>query len=81
MKVCVYLPVVVAAWFVSVGSVGAQDAAKKKEAAKKAEERAQQQFKKLDADGDGQLTLAEFKGKRRRPEAIEPAEVRFKTMD
>jgi len=74
-------PVAVAVWFLSVGGLCAQDAPKKKEAVKKAEARAQEQFKKLDADGDGQLTLEEFKGKRKRPEALAQAEEFFKLID
>lgn len=72
----------VAAALLSQGGLLAGEAAEqKKDAPKTAQERAQQALKRLDADGDGQLSFDEFKGKRRRPEAVEKAEAIFKLLD
>ena len=42
---------------------------------------AEKNFKALDKDGDGVLTFDEFKGNRKKPEAIEQAEQIFKLID
>jgi Ca2+-binding EF-hand superfamily protein len=72
--------VTVVAVLVVVGNLGAQEdaAAKRKAAQEKIAKMAEEQFKKLDKDGDGQLTLDEFKGRRAEGKM---AEELFKILD
>jgi Ca2+-binding EF-hand superfamily protein len=56
-------------------------AAQPKAALNKWTEMAEKNFKALDKDGDGVLTFDEFKGNRKKPEAIEQAEQIFKLID
>jgi Ca2+-binding EF-hand superfamily protein len=58
-----------------------KDAPAAKPAANKWIEIAEKNFKAQDKDGDGLLTLDEFKGNRKKPEAIEQAEQIFKLVD
>ncbi len=68
------------ACLVVAGSLSAQDdaAAKRKAGQEKRAKMAEEQFKKLDKDGDGFVTLEEFKGGRRRAGAVEEL---FKILD
>ena len=59
----------------------ADDATKPKDAPNKAAEMAEKNFKAMDKDGDGVLTLDEFKGTRKKPAAVEQAEQMFKLID
>lgn len=58
-----------------------KDAPAAKPAPNKWTEMAEKNFKALDKDGDGALTPDEFKGKRKKPEAIEQGEQIFKLID
>ena len=75
--------VTVVACLVLVGNLCAQDdaAAKRKAAQEKRAKMAEEQFKKMDKDGDGTLTVEEMKWPKMKPEQIERAEQRFKMMD
>ena len=59
----------------------ADEAGKPKDAPSKQAEMAAANFKALDKDQDGVLTLDEFKGNRKRSEALEQAEEIFKLID
>lgn len=74
--------VMVVACLVLVGNLCAQDdaAAKRKAAQDKRAKMAQEQFKKLDRDGDGVVCLEEFKA-RRKGKAQEQAGELFKLLD
>lgn len=74
--------------FVALGIARAADDADKpqdgpaaKPAQSKLTEMAEKNFKALDTDGDGLLSFDEFKGKRKKPEAIEQGEQIFKLID
>ena len=58
-----------------------KDAPTAKPAPNKWTELAEKNFKAQDKDGDGVLSFDEFKGNRKRPEAIEQAEQIFKLID
>jgi endo-1,4-beta-mannosidase len=58
-----------------------KDAPTAKPAPNKWTEMAEKNFKAQDKDGDGVLTFDEFKGNRKKPEAIEQAEQIFKLID
>jgi len=59
----------------------AEDAGKPIDAPAKWTEVAEKNFKAMDSDGDGMLAFDEFKGKRKKAEAIEQAEQIFKLID
>jgi len=75
--------IVLVACFVVVGSSDAAAAAtpKKKAAQKKLGAAAEKNFKTKDKDEDGFLIFDEFKGRAKKPEAIERAEQIFKLID
>jgi Ca2+-binding EF-hand superfamily protein len=58
-----------------------KDAPAAKPALSKWTEMAEKNFKAQDKDGDGLLTFDEFKGNRKKPEALEQAEQIFKLID
>lgn len=80
-KISTYLLAVAMACLMTAGRLSAADAAKKADGPKQAAKRLEESFKKSDKNNDGQLDFNEFKGKRRRPEALEKAEVIFKLID
>jgi len=82
-KILTSMSTVALACLVSAASFAADDdaAAKRKAAMEKRAKMFQEQFKKLDTNGDGQLSFDEYKGKRKKPEAVEKAEQIFKLLD
>jgi hypothetical protein len=74
-KTSVVLTVLVACFVIVETSLAADDAAPKKKPAKSKWVQAMEKtFKTLDKDEDGILSFDEYKGKRKKPEAIERAE-------
>jgi Ca2+-binding EF-hand superfamily protein len=81
-KTVAVLTMLIACFVIVETSVAADDAATKKEPAKSKWVQAMEKtFKTLDKDEDGFLSFDEYKGKRRKPEAIERAEQIFKLID
>ena len=81
-KTSVVLTVLVACFVIVETSIAADDAPKKKKpASSKWVQAMEKSFKTLDKDEDGVLSFDEYKGKRRKPEAIERAEQIFKLID
>ena len=64
----------------AVGTVYAEDG-KKKDAPKKPKLTAEQRFAEKDADKDGKVSLAEFKGKATKADQIEKKEKEFTALD
>ena len=83
MKIALHLLTVALFSFVPAAIACAADdaAAKPKDAPNKWAEMAEKNFKAMDKNGDGALDFDEFKGKRKKPEAVEQAEQIFKLID
>jgi Ca2+-binding EF-hand superfamily protein len=79
-KIVLFGLVAMVSCFLSFGSLKAADEEAKSEAAKKAQARAEEAFKKLDADADGKLTADEFRAKKKDAAAKISDEV-FKLID
>jgi len=88
MRICAQLSMVMVACVIAGGSMWAADDDDKKKAAQgkrsaqkaKAAKAAEAQFKKMDKDGDGGLSLDEFKATRRRTKS-ETVEASYKLLD
>jgi Ca2+-binding EF-hand superfamily protein len=83
VKIALHLLAVALFCLVPVAIASAADDApeKPKDAPAKPAEAAAKNFNAMDKDGDGALTFDEFKGTRKKPEAIEQAEQIFKLSD